>query len=474
MLDDAVAGARTLDDARVLRDALDDIGRLPPGARRARRCGRGDRRVARARARRRRSARAAPRAARRGAAGGRAAPARRALRAWLREALELALVERRPLRRRERPRSGRRAGRSPCRLGSRRALTRAPPTPPRRPWAARAASRDDAITRADTAAPRAALGERRYAVGVRRGSAAAPGGRAGRGAGLARRRLESRATRSGILAGHYECDSAAAAGAAHSRHERHDPMERLGRYQIREIIGEGAMACVYKAFDPEINRALAIKLLKAQLRLDGEYRNRFLREAKGAGVLSHPNIVTVFDVGEDQGHPYIAMELVEGADARRGAQVEEGAVHARHRRDRHPAHARARLRAQEGHHPPRREAGQHHAAHRQQHDQGGRLRHLPHRRQRRQRRHPADADRQRARHAALHVARAGDRREGRLALRPLLGGCRALPAPHRPPAVRGRHADQRRLQDHQDRSAVARQGARRPAPVAAPRSSSAR
>ncbi|MFO1315008.1 MAG: protein kinase [Burkholderiales bacterium] len=90
------------------------------------------------------------------------------------------------------------------------------------------------------------------------------------------------------------------------------PMDRLGRYQIREIIGEGAMACVYKAYDPEINRPLAIKLLKAQLRLDGEYRNRFLREAKGAGVLSHPNIVTVFDVGEDQGHPYIAMELVEG------------------------------------------------------------------------------------------------------------------------------------------------------------------
>jgi eukaryotic-like serine/threonine-protein kinase len=89
-------------------------------------------------------------------------------------------------------------------------------------------------------------------------------------------------------------------------------MERLGRYQVREIIGEGAMACVYKAYDPEINRPLAIKLLKAQLRLDGEYRNRFLREAKGAGVLSHPNIVTVFDVGEDQGHPYIAMELVEG------------------------------------------------------------------------------------------------------------------------------------------------------------------
>ncbi len=89
-------------------------------------------------------------------------------------------------------------------------------------------------------------------------------------------------------------------------------MERLGRYEIRQMIGEGAMACVYKAYDPEINRPLAIKLLKAQLRLDSEYHNRFLREAKGAGVLSHPNIVTVFDVGEDSGHPYIAMELVEG------------------------------------------------------------------------------------------------------------------------------------------------------------------
>jgi len=100
-------------------------------------------------------------------------------------------------------------------------------------------------------------------------------------------------------------------------------MDRLGRYQIREIIGEGAMACVYKAFDPEINRPLAIKLLKAQLRLDGEYHGRFLREAKGAGVLSHPNIVTVFDVGEDQGHPYIAMELVEGqtlAEALKGTK----------------------------------------------------------------------------------------------------------------------------------------------------------
>ncbi len=89
-------------------------------------------------------------------------------------------------------------------------------------------------------------------------------------------------------------------------------MERLGRYQMRELIGEGAMARVFKAYDPEINRTLAIKLLKSQLREDGEYHTRFLREAKGAGVLSHPNIVTVFDVGEESNHPYIAMELVDG------------------------------------------------------------------------------------------------------------------------------------------------------------------
>ncbi len=89
-------------------------------------------------------------------------------------------------------------------------------------------------------------------------------------------------------------------------------MEKVGRYQIREAIGEGAMAKVFKAYDPDINRDLAIKVLKSQLRGDSEYHLRFLREAKGAGVLSHPNIVTVFDVGDDGGHPYIAMELIEG------------------------------------------------------------------------------------------------------------------------------------------------------------------
>jgi len=89
-------------------------------------------------------------------------------------------------------------------------------------------------------------------------------------------------------------------------------MEKLGRYQIREIIGEGAMARVFKAYDPSIDREIAVKLLKSQLADDEQYRMRFLREAKGAGTLSHPNIVTIFDVGIDGKHPYIAMELVDG------------------------------------------------------------------------------------------------------------------------------------------------------------------
>ena len=89
-------------------------------------------------------------------------------------------------------------------------------------------------------------------------------------------------------------------------------MEQLGRYQLREIIGEGAMARVYKAYDPEIDRTLAIKLLKPQISEDDQYRSRFLREARAAGVLSHPNIVTIFDVGDDESRPYIAMEFIEG------------------------------------------------------------------------------------------------------------------------------------------------------------------
>ena len=89
-------------------------------------------------------------------------------------------------------------------------------------------------------------------------------------------------------------------------------LETIGRYRIESALGEGAMADVYRAFDPGINRPLAIKVLKREFLRDRQYADRFLREAKAAGALSHPNIVTVFDVGEADGHPYIGMELLEG------------------------------------------------------------------------------------------------------------------------------------------------------------------
>lgn len=90
-------------------------------------------------------------------------------------------------------------------------------------------------------------------------------------------------------------------------------MTRLvGRYEVRDRIGQGAMAEVYRAYDPSIDRVLAIKLLKREFRENAECAARFLREARAAGALSHPNIVTIYDVGEADGFPYIAMELLDG------------------------------------------------------------------------------------------------------------------------------------------------------------------
>jgi serine/threonine protein kinase len=88
--------------------------------------------------------------------------------------------------------------------------------------------------------------------------------------------------------------------------------EMLGRYRIDGRLGEGAMADVYRAFDPGIGRTVAIKVLKPDYGRDPELGERFLREARAAGALNHPNIATIYDVGEAQGVAYIAMELIEG------------------------------------------------------------------------------------------------------------------------------------------------------------------
>ncbi|MEQ1592055.1 MAG: protein kinase [Thiobacillaceae bacterium] len=93
---------------------------------------------------------------------------------------------------------------------------------------------------------------------------------------------------------------------------------KIGRYQILEVIGQGAMGTVYKARDPLIERTVAIKTVPiTRLKEEGaEFESRFLREAQSAGRLSHPNIVTIYDVGETDKVAYIAMEFLSGKTLR--------------------------------------------------------------------------------------------------------------------------------------------------------------
>ena len=85
-----------------------------------------------------------------------------------------------------------------------------------------------------------------------------------------------------------------------------------GRYEILLLVGSGGMADVYKAKDHKLNRYVAVKVLKPEFREDRTFIRKFKSEAQAAAGLTHPNIVNVFDVGEDEGVYYIVMELIEG------------------------------------------------------------------------------------------------------------------------------------------------------------------
>src|SRR4051812_27746583 len=90
--------------------------------------------------------------------------------------------------------------------------------------------------------------------------------------------------------------------------------EKIGRYEIVGELGRGAMGVVYKATDPNIGRTVALKTMRLDVHGvdEEEMLRRFKHEAKLAGVMNHPNIVTIYDAGEDQGVFYIAMEYMEG------------------------------------------------------------------------------------------------------------------------------------------------------------------
>ncbi len=85
-----------------------------------------------------------------------------------------------------------------------------------------------------------------------------------------------------------------------------------GRYRILRKLGTGGMANVYLAEDEDLGRRVAIKILNDRYASDENFNERFRREAKSAASLSHPNIVSIYDRGEAEGRPYIAMEVIEG------------------------------------------------------------------------------------------------------------------------------------------------------------------
>ena len=90
--------------------------------------------------------------------------------------------------------------------------------------------------------------------------------------------------------------------------------DTVGRYKVLDRIGRGAMGMVYAAEDEAMGRHVAVKVMAADLEDEPEIRERFYREARITGQLNHRNIVTVFDLGEDHGHPYLVMELLHGVD----------------------------------------------------------------------------------------------------------------------------------------------------------------
>jgi eukaryotic-like serine/threonine-protein kinase len=91
---------------------------------------------------------------------------------------------------------------------------------------------------------------------------------------------------------------------------------RVGRYEIRSLLGRGGMGAVYRAYDSNLDRHVAVKILPPHLVADADRVRRFVQEAKSASALNHPHVISVYEIGEDSGIHYIAMELVEGSTLR--------------------------------------------------------------------------------------------------------------------------------------------------------------
>ena len=97
---------------------------------------------------------------------------------------------------------------------------------------------------------------------------------------------------------------------------------RIGRYRIVDLLGQGAMGVVYRGRDESLDRDAAVKVIRGEA-LDDESRAMFQKEARAAARLQHPNIVTVYEMGEEEGAPYLAMELLAGQDLQRAMRDRE-------------------------------------------------------------------------------------------------------------------------------------------------------
>jgi serine/threonine protein kinase len=91
-----------------------------------------------------------------------------------------------------------------------------------------------------------------------------------------------------------------------------DEMGRLGPYRVLKVLGAGAMGIVFQAEDPHLRRLVALKVMRPTLAASAEFHRRFLREARLAAAIEHEHIVTVYQVGEDRGVPFLAMQLLRG------------------------------------------------------------------------------------------------------------------------------------------------------------------
>lgn len=89
--------------------------------------------------------------------------------------------------------------------------------------------------------------------------------------------------------------------------------EKIGKYVVLDILGKGGMGIVYKALDPILNRQVAIKMMVSAM-ADEELKARFYREAQSLGTLHHPNIITIYDLGQEGENPYFSMEFLTGTD----------------------------------------------------------------------------------------------------------------------------------------------------------------